>query len=280
LLPVRGQLLPAARSVLDESGPEVRVALVSNDLIPLPSTGRVYRAERRVRLGDTSPEGRLRFDSVARYLQDVAEDDAEDAQWPASIGWLLRRCVVAVWRFPSRTERLELATFCSATASRWAERTTTIRGDDGGLVQAKAIWVAVDAVSGRPQRLGELFERVYRPSAGGKSASARLLLPGPPEFGLEPGRPWPVRASDIDIWGHMNNAVHWAAVEDAMSSLDWLPVRAELEYNEPIVSQADPVLLRQETPSVLDTWLLGGGRVLASARLWRSPGSAGTRRDP
>jgi acyl-ACP thioesterase len=186
---------------------------------------------------------------------------------------------VTISRFPSRTEQLELATFCSATASRWAERTTTIRGADGGLVQARAIWVAVDATSGRPQRLGELFERVYRPSAGGKSASARLLLPGPAESGLEPGRSWPVRASDIDIWGHVNNAVHWAAVEDAMSSLDWLPASAELEYNEPILPQADPVLLRQETPTVLDTWLVGGGRVLASARLCRFPGSASSSGD-
>jgi acyl-ACP thioesterase len=239
------------------------------EIQPLPTAGRVYASTRRVRLGDTTPGGRLRYDAIARYLQDVAEDDAEDAGWPASIGWLLRRCAVHVGQFPVRAEHVELQTFCSATAPRWAERTTTIRGEAGGLVQARAIWVAVDAATGRPARLGELFDRVYGPSAGGRKASVRLSLPAPPTDGGELVRPWSVRASDIDVWDHVNNAVHWEAVEDEIAVLDWLPEVAELEYNEAIVATDVPDLVRHTSSSGLDLWLVDGPRLLASARLRR-----------
>jgi acyl-ACP thioesterase len=184
-----------------------------------------------------------------------------------STGWFMRCCAIFVVKFPFYTEHLELQTFCSATAPRWAERTTTIRGDDGGLLQARAIWVAVDTKSRRPTRLGELFDRVYAPSSEGRRASARLTLPGPPEDGSEPYRPWPIRASDMDVWGHMNNAVHWEAVEDEVALLDWLPGEARIEYNEPIESTDRPSLVRRRSRTCLDLWMVDGSRVFASARV-------------
>ena len=168
-----------------------------------------------------------------------------------------------------RTEHVELQTFCSATAPRWAERTTTIRGDAGGLLQARAIWVAVDAATGRPARLGELFDRVYGPSAGGRRASVRLSVPGPPAEGGEIVRPWSVRASDIDIWDHVNNAAYWEAIEDEVARLDWLPEVAELEYNEAMVATDAPDLVRAPSSFGLDLWLVDGPRLFASARLQR-----------
>ncbi|MGO8876497.1 MAG: acyl-[acyl-carrier-protein] thioesterase [Acidimicrobiales bacterium] len=241
-----------------------------DDFAPLPTRGRVYTSERRVRLGDSSPAGRLRFDAMARFLQDVAEDDAEDAHWPAATGWLLRRCAISVAQFPTRTERVELHTFCSATAARWAERTTTIRGDRGGLLQARAIWVAVDVATGRPARLDEVFNQIYGPSADGRKASVRLSLPTPPDDEETPRRPWPIRASDIDVWDHVNNAAHWEAVEEEIARLDWLPTAAELEYNEAIVATDAPEVIRHASPAGVDLWLLDKGRLLASARLHRS----------
>jgi acyl-ACP thioesterase len=235
-----------------------------------PGHGRLFTSERRVRLGDTTPRGRLRLDAIARYLQDVAEDDANDAGWPESIGWLLRRCAVTMGQFPSLGERLRLETFCSASAAKWAERTTTITGDAGGSVQASAIWIAVDASTGRPTRVGELFERVYAPSTDGRRASVRLVLPPPRSEVVAEARNWPLRASDMDVLGHVNNAISWAAVEDELSPLDWLPVRGEVEHNGEIVPTDAPRLARAISDAGLDLWLVASGRVLTSARLHRS----------
>jgi acyl-ACP thioesterase len=238
--------------------------------LPFPDTGRTFATEYQVRLGDSTPNQRMRFDAIARCLQDVAEDDASDAKWPRAIGWILRRCEIEVRQFPALGERLRLVTFCSGSAPRWAERTTTIIGDRGGSAQASAIWIAVDATTGRPTRLGEFFERIYTPSAGGRRVSARLTLPSPTARARSEARAWQLRSTDLDVWEHVNNAISWAAVEDELSVLDWLPLRAEIEHNEAITFSDSPRLASERSGGLHDLWLLAEDRVLTSARLHRS----------
>src|SRR5580692_8456118 len=165
---------------------------------------------------------------------------------------------------PGAPGAVSLRTYCSATGPRWAERTTTVSGTDGDLIQSTAIWVAVSA-DGRPVPLDESFQRVYGPSTGGRQVSARLTHPGLPESAK--GRPWPLRAADFDTAGHVNNAVHWAAVEDELAGLDWLPGRAELEYHRPILPGAEPELVTAREPGELRAWLREGQQRLASAWL-------------
>src|SRR4051812_34858097 len=112
-------------------------------LIPVPVKGRRFVARRAVRLGDASPGGRLRLDAIARYLQDVADDDAGDAGLAGS-SWVVRRTTIEVRRPPVLREVLEVTTFCSGVGGRWAERRTSLRGGRGGRVEAVALWVHVD----------------------------------------------------------------------------------------------------------------------------------------
>ena len=63
--------------------------------------------------------------------------------------------------------------------------------------------------------------------------SSRLALPGPrrtPEV-----RPWTVRATDLDVFGHVNNASHWPILEEVLAgpSFDRVGV-AEIEYLVPV----------------------------------------------
>ena len=66
---------------------------------------RIHRAVHD-RLGDVDPAGALRFDAVARYLQDVATDDAADAELSPTAGWLVRRSLVVVERPAALGEEL------------------------------------------------------------------------------------------------------------------------------------------------------------------------------
>jgi acyl-ACP thioesterase len=218
-----------------------------------------------VRGTDVARSGRLRLDALARFLQDAAEDDLLDAGWDEPYGWLLRRCAVAVRDYPGRGQHVGVRTFCSATGPRWAERTTTLSGPAGDLVQARALWVAVTRQDGRPCPLGQAFHRIYAPSAGGRQVSARLSLPGPPD--ARAGTPWPLRATDIDLAGHVNNSVHWAAVEDVLAGLADAPVSAELEYHRPILPGQQPSLVTSHADGQAGIWLLDGADRLASARL-------------
>jgi acyl-ACP thioesterase len=95
--------------------------------------------------------------------------------------------------------------------------------------------------------------------------SARLSHPGPPSG--ETGQQWPLRAADIDPAGHVNNSIHWAAVEGVLAGLAAAPAAAELEYHRPILPGQQPCLVTSHEGDQVGVWLLDGTHRLASARL-------------
>lgn len=227
---------------------------------PEPSPGRVFEDTRRVRATDATASGRLRLDGLARFLQDVAGDDVADTGWKPSYGWLLRRCAVTVTQYPQVTDRVTLRTFCSGTGPRWAQRTTTVINGGEAVIQAVALWVAVDYETGQPCPLGDDFYRFYGEATQGQRVSARPEL-----IGLDlnaPARDWPTRAADFDTAGHVNNTVYWAAVEDAIQDTQANPPHlALLEYQRPILPADHPVLRTAvvppspDGPGYTDAWL-------------------------
>ena len=46
--------------------------------------------------------------------------------------------------------------------------------------------------------------------------------------------PWALRATDVDLHGHVNNAVYWQAVEELFGDALDGRVQAELDYRQPI----------------------------------------------
>jgi acyl-ACP thioesterase len=82
-----------------------------------------------------------------------------------------------------------------------------------------------------------------------------------------------VRAADLDLLGHVNNAVHWAAIEDELARLlpGLIPVEAECEYRVP-VELGDAVMLRSLVEdSTLRTWMVSERGVHASALVRARP---------
>ncbi|HEX7096630.1 MAG TPA: acyl-ACP thioesterase domain-containing protein [Acidimicrobiales bacterium] len=243
-------------------------------LVPRPTQGRVFTAERRVRLGDVDTSGCLRLDACARYLQDVARDDAADSAIENPLGWVVRRTVVHVVRPPAFQELVRLETWCSGVGSRWAERRTTIVGEHGGLVEAASVWVHLDLETGRPLRLGPSFHERYAASAGGRSADARLRHD--PE--VPPGadvRHWAWRATDFDVLGHVNNAACGAVVEEGVAAgsdgADRAGLLAELEYRDPALPGCPATLATTTEGDAARIWLLAGERLCFTARVWREP---------
>ncbi len=249
------------------------------EFLPPPERGRRFVRQRRVRLGDVNTANRLRLDAIARYLQDVAGDDVDDIDVNLDGAWVTRRTGLLVTRFPRYGESVELTTFCSGTGGHWAERRTTLAVDGTPIVDAVAIWVYVDR-AGRPARLGDWFFDHYGEAADGRKVSGRLRLPQPPD--QVAARPWPLRTTDFDPLGHMNNAAHWNAVEDELARLapERAPASAELEYRAAIEPD-DPVELRSTLDDdLLRVWLTVGGetRSATEARLGAAPGGRHTRR--
>jgi acyl-ACP thioesterase len=154
----------------------------------------------------------MRLDALARYLQDVANDDATEALGDDSMAWVVRRTAVHVEQFPVFREPLTLTTWASGVGSRWAERRTSVHGSLGGHIEAVSLWVHVHLESGRPQKLLPSFVDAYGEAAGGRQVNARLSHGDvPPDVDRSP---WTLRFADFDVVAHVNNAIYWAMVEE------------------------------------------------------------------
>jgi acyl-ACP thioesterase len=195
-------------------------------------------------LGDATGTGRARIDALARYLQDVATDDAADAGFPD--GWIVRRLALRVDAFPRFRETVDLVTWCSGIGASAAERHTVLTAEDRPLATAVALWVFVGP-DGRPTRIDrDRFAAFGIPVD--RSIVTRLRHPDPPAPGAPGARsvPWPLRAADVDVLRHVNNAVSAAALEEALAaeglSARPAPWSVELEFRAPMAPDDTPEL--------------------------------------
>jgi acyl-ACP thioesterase len=219
---------------------------------------RRFRTEKTVGLSDVDASGRLRLDVVARFLQDAASEDVIDVGRPPSKHfWVVRRTELEVVEPFADDLRVELETWASGTAPTAAARRYTLRGDNGGHIEAESIWINLDRDL-RPLRLDDGFLEIYGPSTEGRRASTRLTLPAPT---VAPSREWPLRATDIDRLGHVNNAAYWAPVEEVFAGRLAGRIRAVLEYRKPI-DLGERVGLAHDGDLL---WLVVDGEVRAAA---------------
>jgi acyl-ACP thioesterase len=201
--------------------------------IAVPRVGRTYSSGRRVHLSDMDAHGRVRLDAIARFLQDVAIDDVQETGWgmPEHL-WYVRRIRLDLVRPLLEDRTLELTTWCSAVGAFAAGRRWSVVGDAGGQVEVDSVWIHLDA-GGNPARIDDFG--AYAEAAGHRRVSTRLELPDPP-VGAERVR-WPLRASDVDLHGHVNNTVYWQAVEEVLPRLGVdarRPFGAALDYRQPL----------------------------------------------
>jgi acyl-ACP thioesterase len=186
-------------------------------------------------------QGRLRLDAVARFLQEIAIDDVDETGWGAPDHlWFVRRMRMDVVEPFLADRTVELVTWCSGLAAVAAGRRWSLTGDRGGRIEVDSVWIHLDADQ-RPARITR-FD-AYAQAASGRLVSARPQLADPPTDG--PRSPWPLRASDVDLHGHVNNTVYWQAIEHVLlcAGPDLArPLRARLEFREPL-DLGDPLEL-------------------------------------
>jgi len=253
------------------------ISHVVAEFVDVPAHGRVFRTTRRVHLGDVDTSGALRLEAVARYLQDVATDDADDAQLSERRGvWVLRSTDLAISRLPRYHEAVELATFCSGIGPRWAERRTRLVGSHDARIESASLWVFVDRERGRPLALDDDFHELYGASAQGRRVRGRLVHGAAPPDAAR--RPWSLRASDFDVLDHVNNARSLEAIEDELIARlhGRTPVHARIEYRGTIERGDRVELMSTVDPEgrELAVWLSVDDDVRVSATVTVAVGDA------
>jgi acyl-ACP thioesterase len=207
-----------------------RIAVVDPHAPP-PTRGRTFSGRRRFRLADVDARGRLRLDALARFLQDLAIDDVRETGWgtPEHI-WFVRRIQVDVQAPFLEDDEVAMVTWCSGLATIAAGRRWSVTGNRGGRAEVDSVWIHLGPDQ-RPRRI-EGFG-IYAEATDGRRVSARPELEAPADEAAR--SPWPLRVSDVDLHGHVNNAVHWEAVEHLLlggGPDPRAPLRARLDYIE------------------------------------------------
>jgi acyl-ACP thioesterase len=197
----------------------------------------------------------------------VAADDVDETGWGAPDHlWVLRSIRIDVERPFLDDREVELATWCSGLAAVAAGRRTSLSGDRGGRIEVDGVWIHLDP-GGRPARLDDRFG-VYAESAAGRRVSTRLELPEPDAGGDRAG--WPLRTTDVDLAGHVNNASYWQAVEELLPRTGpdpRGPHRALLDYRHPIDLGERVELAAHADGGSLSVGFVADGVVKAVARV-------------
>lgn len=232
-----------------------------------PTGARTFTTTRAVRLADMDATERVRLDAVARWLQDIAIDDVAETGWGAPEHlWFVRRIRVDVLVPLLADVSVELVTWCSGVAALAAGRRWSVTGDQGGRIEVDSVWIHLDS-GARPARIGDFG--VYADAAAGRTVSTRFRLHDPPPG--SPCSPWQLRSADVDVHGHVNNAVHWEIVEDSVIASGYVdpraPLRAELEYREPLdLGDTAKVVVHRQGPAA-SLAILAGDSARAVARV-------------
>ncbi|MEP9416832.1 acyl-ACP thioesterase domain-containing protein [Gordonia sp. VNQ95] len=234
---------------------------------------RYFEVDYRVRTGDVDQDMRVRLDAVARYLQDVANDNIEATDFgDTDPFWIVRRTIIDVIRPFSWPAAVSAQRWCGALSTRWTNMRVRLTADhetnrfnpdarEPGLIETEAFWINVND-QGMPSRLTDnAFEML---SAMTDEHRLRWKSMNPekaptPEVLELPDRVHVLRSTDFDPFKHLNNAAYLAAVEDELLDHGDLidgPHRLIVEYLRPIVPGTPITVRRVREPDQLLMWLM------------------------
>ncbi|MFC4123380.1 acyl-[acyl-carrier-protein] thioesterase [Nocardia rhizosphaerae] len=220
--------------------------VVATPLPDCPDLDQAFAASWPVRLGDTDDQDRLRLDAVARYLQDIGFDHLDAvADGDKHQAWIVRRTVIDVYEPIMFGDRVHLRRWADALSNRWCDMRIRLTGERGGHIEAAAFLIHIDPVAGRPARMSDAFMAPMLAGTTEHRLRWRAALTELDDREVE-AVPFPLRVTDVDRLGHVNNAVYWEAVEEALAAhpdRQTLPYRAIVEHVGPVMA-VDKVMLR------------------------------------
>lgn len=248
-----------------------------------PSAESGYSASLKVRTGDVDPQLRLRFDSIARYLQDIAIDDLDAAGHTRSDPyWIVRRTVIDVVEPITWPATVHQQRWCSGLSTRWANMRVRLsathqtsplnpRERPDGLVETEAFWINVNAL-GVPTRISaDGFDTLAATTDAHRLRWATMTAARPPEVsgpGAPADRGHILRSTDFDPLQHLNNAAYLAVVEDELlfhADLLRHRHRVVIEYFRPVLAGSTMTIRRRWRGNSLELWMAVDDQVVAAA---------------
>jgi acyl-ACP thioesterase len=133
-------------------------------------------------------------------------------------------------------------------------------------IEARALWVHIDLDTGAPAPVPPDLAALDVPRV-----TSRLSHPAPPPADAA-RHEWIVRATDIDVMHHVNNAAYWAPAEELLAERGCPKVgQAEIEFRAGVDEGERVELVVDDRSDGFACWWCVGGSVRASILVACSP---------
>lgn len=170
-------------------------------------------------------DGRLSYPGAFSVFMDLATEHAERlgvglaAMQAKDRFWLTVKTRIVFHDRPRISESVQLLTWPEKPGPLRFNRSYELRRDGALLLAGRTEWAVMNTATGALARSTDVLPEglVYERASALDSGYARV----PERFeGLEPFAEYRVRATDIDVGGHMNNAAYPRALFAAFSSAE------------------------------------------------------------
>lgn len=189
---------------------------------------------------EVDSHGKAPVTSILRFLQETAYNHAFKLGWgyeqlqENKTFWVLSRILIKMKRYPAWRERIKVHTWGTGVEGLFAYRDfQVLDGQENVIGGASSAWLVLDMERRRPQRLNDT--ELARMSEHFPSERALGERPGKIRIpsDAQPGRSFPVRYSDLDLYNHVNNAKYVQWVLDGYPSgmlRESVPITLEVNF--------------------------------------------------
>jgi acyl-CoA thioesterase FadM len=177
---------------------------------------RRYHNRYTIRYDEGDCYGLMKPATFARYMQDIASLDADEAQLGGEGNWIVKRSVIFFPEpIPVHTP-LAMETygigFTRITAQRAYDAYIVGQERQKPVAFARTLWVYIDQ-RGRPARLPEKTAQIWLPDGPEPQTPEIPWAPFPQSEGAR--FEYTIRFSDTDVMKHLNNAAYIEILDNA-----------------------------------------------------------------
>lgn len=230
--------------------------------------GRIFTTSKKSRIQDTTIDGKIRLDAVARIVSEISEEDLVDLDCPNTRWWMARKITIEVLEEGVGQQQFTCQTWAGGMAHVAAERRVALASGDGAAYETSTTWISIAPETGKPALLPKWFADEYTEACDGRKASIRTTHPPVAEGADE--IVWPLRQVDFDQHGHVNNGAYWPVVEEVIARYDFdrsRKYRVEIEFRSGVPIAPAVALRVQQQSSGLTIWWVVDDDVAASATI-------------
>ena len=224
-------------------------------------------------------EGKLSVPGAFALFMDIATEHAEllgvgmNGIMRQGLFWLTARTRIRFHRRPGLAESITVRTWPETPERSRCNRDYLIAQGGDVLVEGKTEWMVLNTKTNRLWPADGVFPADLE-------VEAARVLPGPftriaDDFdGSDSLGSYTVRATDIDLGGHMNNAIYPRVIAGAFSAAAWREMdiaEMEIAFRAPCYEGDVLDLQKKATPEGIALRLSCDNRTIALARIAKGP---------